>query len=1390
VLQHWQKHPHFGPLLLWTAVWFLFFSGLLFASEYLAQSDLLSQFHTFGSFQARELLAGRLPIWSPGSYAGFPFAADTQTAVFYPPRWITILLSAPYSFSYYAMELEGLLHIWLLGIFTYFLAFNITENRWASLFAAIAFGLGGYITSYPLLQLAILETMAWLPLILLLLRRSMQSHRPIGWLVAAGLLLGLSFFAGHPQTFLHISYLAAFYYFFLTIRARWDWRWIIGLGVLVAGIALLFSAAATIPALQYMQASTRSDVSYEFVAKGFLLFDYLQLVMPGTISVWSPMYVGLPTLIFVLMAWFLRRHADTSTIKAEILFWTAVSGVTLLLSLGNKGILFELVYHIAPGFSLFRQQERIVSLFSLSLALLAAIGFTLWQSADNSTQKRVKQQLLWTMLSILLFSSFLLWATKATEWASVWIRMGGITAVILFLLWKNNHPTWRSLGLILILSAELFLLTQQQLPLQAGSPAVYWPQRAWISTIHNNNPGRIDTLGFIGTNVGELHDIEDIRGISPLRPAALSRFDELSFERRWQLLNVTHIVAQGAFAEGMTAITPVTENVFPNQPLDMTLYAYEAALPRAWMVYDPIMVESDEAAWQAIIQPEFDPATQVILTVGNEETTAVSPPSSPPTVNSTRQTANNLHIQTNSDSDGILVISEWDYPGWQAYVDGKLWPIETANYALQALRLPAGNHDIELRYNPWDVKIGIALSLITLIVAVLLAWKWKPIITTHAPRINSGKYSVAITQISLSGSTVQFWLLGMIFIVLLAFGLRLFHLGSQELRGDEAFSYLFARRPAADIIPALIRGGDPHSPLHYLLLHGWMRLTGDSEFSMRYISLIPSVLIVPLLFQLGRRLGGRRLGMLAAFWVAISQSQIWLAQDVRNQYALTLFWGTAATVILVWKLADSTNSKPTQKTIYWIAYIVAAALAVYSHYYGIFILAAHGGYLWWPKNGRLQRISKWILAGLAAGILFLPWAITSLQSTLAAGQLSESSTPKLAQYLTEVGIELLMGSTITSWWSRWLLVGILFVMLIGVRWLFKNNPRWGALLVAWSGSTLLFIYLIRFSRATFNNFYVSVAAPAIWLLFSVGLTILWKQRWLGWRILAILSALLVLSANVISLNNQYFNPAHSRSNGYRDVVATMEAGKQDGDLFLTQFPDPVWGYYLRNVTVPLTMQPATASTPANEVEQKLQELTETYDRIWFAPHLSPSWDSENIVGRWLDYHLLNESQLDYNQLQLRSFRPKRTVNEATTSINTTLNEQISLHSVHITVNGQPIDPHKPIPIAAGDQMSVSLIWEAMEPIAEPYTVFAHIIAEDGATVAQHDGGPLFGTRPTTGWEVGELLIDRHEIEIINTGHAVNSSLTVGMYDSNTIERIPFANGETALKLATIVIESE
>ncbi len=1401
--QTWLQR-HGWALALWSLTWFLFFFPLLTGQSRLPNSDFSGQFHAFGLFQAQEVSAGHLPVWSPGSYGGFPFAADTQSAVFYPLRWLTILLSLPWGFTYQALQLEGLLHIWLAGVFTYFLAHNITKERWSSLIAAIALGLGGYLTSYPLLQLAVLETFVWLPLVLLLLRLGVKGQRPLPYLLAAGITLGISALAGHPQTFLHASYLAAAYFLFLTGQARWTWRWRLGLGALIAVTTVGATLAGWLPAWHYLAFTTRSETGYDFVAKGFPLLDYWQLLVPGPFSVWLPQYVGVTAVILTLIAWWGRKKGQ----HAEILLWSGAAFLTAWLSLGDKGILFELIYRIAPGFSLFRQQERLINIVCLSLALLAAQGLAIWLKASAAQRGDWLRRTAIVMGAGFILAGTILAGMRTAitvNWPLIWLRQGMATAVALALFWQVKQKHWLGLGLALLLGFDLYWAVLPTLDLQPQESASFWQQPDWLAAIPTTEPARIDSGHLFHANLGEAYGLEDIGGISPLKPQVLDALETVPRERLWQLLNVQYILSAQSQAENsnLKQVAVIDGSLLPDETAAGFVYENESALPRAWMSYQPVAAPDAAAALEQLQSPNFDPAASVILHPPLPDLSQIAPPDNPPQVEPVRQQANELAITVTTDSPGLLVLSEWAYPGWRATVNGRAATLYPANYAFQALLLPAGTHEIRLRFVPTDVIVGSVLSLMTLLAAGFIAWRWQPVVPlrpTNQPfitlphasilRRGSGQVFNPSTRLRTSLQSLAFlqkqWPL--LVLVLLGFGLRVFLLGSQELRGDEAFSYLFAGQPVGEIIGDLLREGDPHSPFHYLLLHGWMALAGTSEFAMRFLSLIPGVLLIPLTYRLGRLLGEKRVGWLTAVFITLSQSQIWLAQDVRNQYTLTLFFTALATLLLV-QVTQVRHTRKTAVTLaMWTAYAVSAALAVYSYYYGIFALLAHGLFLLFDRSRRRYWL-WWLGSGVTAVALFAIWFIPMWPQLVRAGQVGDPSQPELAKYLTAVGIELTTGSALDGWLVRWLFLLTLGLCLFGIRVLWGKQRGWAIMLAGWLGSAALGIFLVQFSRSTFNDFYISVAAPAWWLLTAVGLIELYRRR--GWfQLAAAISVLLWLVASVASLGNYYFDPTYSRTQGYRAAAAHISSVAGKNDLFLAHFPDPALDYYLRDVPLPRQMQPAKSGLPSVETEQALAQLAASYDRIWFIPYHHSVWDRDDVVPRWLDFHTLVEQRTHFERLELAGYRPLSSIDAVMVPLGAKLENQAVLDGVFVTVDGQPAAKPTALPdplvLMPGAALDVTLIWQTQQPIPEGYTVFVHLLNDQGALLVQHDGIPASGTLPTPLWPVGERLLDGHSLIVPPEVTAVNGRLIAGMYNTKTLTRQTFADGQDFITIVEVV----
>ncbi len=99
------------------------------------------------------------------------------------------------------------------------------------------------------------------------------------------------------------------------------------------------------------------------------------------------------------------------------------------------------------------------------------------------------------------------------------------------------------------------------------------------------------------------------------------------------------------------------------------------------------------------------------------------------------------------------------------------------------------------------------------------------------------------------------------------------------------------------------------------------------------------------------------------------------------------------------------------------------------------------------------------------------------------------------------------------------------------------------------------------------------------------------------------------------------------------------------------------------------------------------------------------------------------------------------------------------------------------PISSAVPVAVTLYWQALSgEIGESYTVFVHLLAPDGRVIAQHDGLPAGGGRPTNEWLLGEYVIDRHELEWREPDYTGPARIIAGLYDPATGERLLTAEG--------------
>jgi hypothetical protein len=102
-------------------------------------------------------------------------------------------------------------------------------------------------------------------------------------------------------------------------------------------------------------------------------------------------------------------------------------------------------------------------------------------------------------------------------------------------------------------------------------------------------------------------------------------------------------------------------------------------------------------------------------------------------------------------------------------------------------------------------------------------------------------------------------------------------------------------------------------------------------------------------------------------------------------------------------------------------------------------------------------------------------------------------------------------------------------------------------------------------------------------------------------------------------------------------------------------------------------------------------------------------------------------------------------------------------------------PREPVRTAQG--IPITLFWNSLSSeIGERYTVFVHLLGEDGQVIAQHDSPPANGQRPTDEWLLGQYIIDSHELAWREPGYTGRARVAVGFYDSATGARVLTAGG--------------
>ncbi len=196
------------------------------------------------------------------------------------------------------------------------------------------------------------------------------------------------------------------------------------------------------------------------------------------------------------------------------------------------------------------------------------------------------------------------------------------------------------------------------------------------------------------------------------------------------LLNARHITtlsnppgdppgdSPGGAAESLESL----KNDYPTVYKDgrVRVLENEEALPRAWILHSARQAKPKEIL-KLLDSGEVNPTETALL---EEEPPRLGRPEDASADRAVVETyePDRIKLDVSTEAPGLLVLSEVYYPAWKAYVDGEPVSLYRTNYLFRGVKIPAGDHTVELRYESATLRLGIAISLFTgLVCAALVA---------------------------------------------------------------------------------------------------------------------------------------------------------------------------------------------------------------------------------------------------------------------------------------------------------------------------------------------------------------------------------------------------------------------------------------------------------------------------------------------------------------------------------------------------------------------------------------------------------------------------------------------------------------------------------------------
>jgi Bacterial membrane protein YfhO len=712
-------------------------------------------------YAAREMRAGRIPLWNPQSFAGVPFAAFPKYSPFF---LIFCCWPSPTTFAYLQLIMSGLAGV---GAYLFFRR-ALGVGFWAATIGAWCYPLTGFFVQWQGYSVA--SVVVWLPWILLAVDYTVRDAKGFGPILL-GTFTAAAALSGQLDVAAVVLLSSGLYAIARLVEAH-GWTncrrgAIPAIAALILGwgLGLCIAAPYIVPLVEYLHTGERMSkrAAGEEERPPVGLAALPQIVLPnlyGSTRKGSMRYVDgtqpessaagyaglLATLLLAPLAF---CHRD---LKGGSFWWLGL----LVLSLGWVLNIPGLVHLMRlPGANML-SYNRWMMLSGFALTVLAVTGI------DAVIKEMVKPRH-WFAVPALLAAGLCAWCVYrmghmpdvpanvmylgipvpqalaiAQEYFTFYYAAGAGLAALTVVGWTVLYLGAQRRGWMVaiagsLMMAELLMYAYNTRP--QCDRAMYYPRIPALEELKQRPSGRILGVSCLPPALNLMLGLPDIRGYDAVDPKRL--LDVLEFARQGGPSSLPYARTQWFIPwiawtnDGSPRISPVLSmlNVrhlifcqdLSNQIKAIirgdgyTVVENEFAMARTFVPQTVQVVDDEQQLMDQVRTVTFDPARVSYVTEHLD-----LPAESRGSARILEESPERVVVDARMDTAGVVVLADlWD-KGWQARVDGQVTPILVVNHAIRGVVLPAGQHQVVFRYVPDSVRIGWIMS--SMAVAVGLGW--------------------------------------------------------------------------------------------------------------------------------------------------------------------------------------------------------------------------------------------------------------------------------------------------------------------------------------------------------------------------------------------------------------------------------------------------------------------------------------------------------------------------------------------------------------------------------------------------------------------------------------------------------------------------------------------